>query len=77
MQLLVANPYKPIPNAKAIVKRGEMIRLREASVAEKEQMLLDGTTQLEAVRMDIQLKLPPAVAITNMLASEAEADSSS
>lgn len=66
----VQTPYRPIPNAKHIVKRGEALRLREASLLEKEQKLRDGTRQLEEMRRNIQLKLPPASSISSMLASE-------
>lgn len=73
LQKDVQNPYRPIPNAKRIVKRSEALRLREASVLEKEQMLRDGTRQLDEMRRNIQLKLPPASSISSMLASDTKA----
>lgn len=66
----VKHPYKPIPNSKKVVKKGEALRLREALVMKKEEELRKRTVKLEQVRRDIQLKLPPAGSISNMLAAE-------
>lgn len=63
-------PVKPVPNAPKIVARGEALRKRELAVVKAEEELRAGQRKLEELRHDVERKLPPAVTIANMLASE-------
>lgn len=66
----IHSPMKPIPDAASIVAKGEALRKREAAVCAAEEALRSGQLKLEVLRRDVEQKLPPAVTIANMLASE-------
>lgn len=67
----VQNPVRPIPRASQIVRRGELLRAREAAVLKAEEELHMGQLKLRTMRQDIERRLPPAASISTMLKSDA------
>lgn len=64
---------KPIPNAGAVVSRGESLRARQAAVGRAEEELRMGQMRLEVLRKEIEGRLPPQVSIANLLDTENDA----
>lgn len=67
----IATRVAPVPRAARVVRRGEVLRTREAALRRAEEDLRLGQLKLEVLRRQIEQNLPPAVTIANMLASEA------
>lgn len=68
---VIPNPVRPIPRASQIVRRGEVLRAREAAVLKAEEELHMGQLKLRSMRSDIERRLPPAASISAMLKSDA------
>lgn len=70
---VIPNPVRPIPRAAQIVRRGELLRAREATLLKAEEELHTGQLKLRTMRRDIERRLPPAASISCMLQSDASA----
>lgn len=65
--------WRAIPNAHAMVKRGEMLRRREKEVRRREEEVKKGAFRLEMLRREIKARLPPQIRIQQMLEMEQRA----
>lgn len=63
-----------MPNVKKIVTKGEKLRKREAALVEREDAVRKGQIRLEAMRKEIEGRLPPTQSVEGALQSAMKAN---